>query len=717
MIDIFSQISYWGYSIAAFAFATIAIWQIHKLRQMNRQQVVLISALALTSLWALLTAVNTPFSIFSALGEVLRNLGWIGFMYVLLTTGEGRERIKPVRAMYAVLVVILVGTAVLDGLLPIILQDYEATEITFYTLLVLRMIVAVGALVLVHNLYTVSAPETRWGIRLPMTALAGMWIYDLNLYTIAYLTQQMPLELATMRGPAMALIAPIFALAAKRNSSWKLRLSRTVAFQSFSLFIIGGYLVIMVVIANALQLVGGDYTRFAQITLVFGMSISALLLLPSAKFRAWFKVKIAKHLFQHRYDYRSEWMRFTDTIGRPGGGAAPFHERVVQAIADITDSPAGLLLIPDDVGRLQLQARWNWKSMQQPKNICNPSTMGYFQSTGRIIELDRLRNTDEKPVNTDDKAVNADDELEAVPDWMLEEPSAWVIVPLVHFERLAGLAILARPRINRTLDWEDLDMLRVVGRQVASYLAESQGQEDLSEARRFDEFNRRFAFIMHDIKNLVSQLSLLARNAERHADNPEFRVDMIETLQSSVGKMNGMLARLSQHNKSKVAEPKPMKLGPVVSAIVKQKKLIHNVTVTGIEDVTVMADPSRVEQILSHIVQNAIDASDASDPVFINVHSTGTNAAIEVLDNGVGMSGEFIRSQLFRPFASSKEGGFGIGAYEAQTLAHEMHGRIDVESREGEGSRFTLLIPISIHDIEREPRSESDPEDIDEKAA
>src|SRR5690606_3473343 len=100
-------------------------------------------------------------------------------------------------------------------------------------------------------------------------------------------------------------------------------------------------------------------------------------------------------------------------------------------------------------------------------------------------------------------------------------------------DRLVGAVLLARPEIGRQLDWEDFDLLRIVGRQVASYLAEAQSQEALSEARRFDEFNRRFAFIMHDIKNLVSQLSLVARNAERHADNPEFRVDMVATLKNS----------------------------------------------------------------------------------------------------------------------------------------------------------------------------------------
>jgi signal transduction histidine kinase len=108
---------------------------------------------------------------------------------------------------------------------------------------------------------------------------------------------------------------------------------------------------------------------------------------------------------------------------------------------------------------------------------------------------------------------------------------------------------------------------------------------------------------------------------------------------------------------------------------------------------TVLADPARLEQSLAHLVQNAIDASEPGEPVRICFGLRGTEIAIDVIDSGAGMSAEFIRSRLFQPFASTKEGGFGIGAFEARTLIVGMGGRIEVESREGEGSRFTILLP------------------------
>jgi hypothetical protein len=108
--------------------------------------------------------------------------------------------------------------------------------------------------------------------------------------------------------------------------------------------------------------------------------------------------------------------------------------------------------------------------------------------------------------------------------------------------RTAGRRGRARaPRSPRRFDWEDFDLLRVVGQQLASYLAENAGQEALAEASRFDDFHRRIAFVMHDIKNLASQLSLLARNAELHAEKPEFRADMLVTLRNSADKLNALL--------------------------------------------------------------------------------------------------------------------------------------------------------------------------------
>ncbi|MBY8824680.1 XrtA/PEP-CTERM system histidine kinase PrsK [Sphingomonas colocasiae] len=678
-----ATIGIWSHAVAAGLFALLAAWQARR-GIAGAQIMALIGALALSAVWAFAAAAAGSWSVLGQGAETLRNMGWLGFMYLLLRQGRRGDEKFGVTLIYIAVALLGVGLMMVN-LAPLVLPVTEPTvEALFYLSLVLRMMSAVAALVLVHNLYTAAAPEARWGIRLVMFGLAGIWLIDLNIYTLAYLGGGWSSEAFMLRGCAMVVAAPVFGFALRRNERWQLRLSRTVTFQSLSLIALCAYLVAVVLVAGVIESVSGALARTVQAGFVMTATVAALALLPSPRFRAWFRVKLAKHFFRHRYDYRAEWIRFTDTLGRPGEGAVPLDVRVIKAVADITESPGGLLLVPGEADGLGVQAQWNWSSLDV-QGAGGDAGLAAHLASGRIVEFDALRHDDPRH----------DREAALLPQWMLGTPDAWALVPLVHFDRLQGAVLLERPPVDRALDWEDFDLLRIVGRQIASYLAEARGQEALSDARRFDEFNRRFAFIMHDIKNLVSQLSLVARNAERHADNPEFRADMVATLQSSVGKMNDLLARLSQHNKGRHEEPRRVSGQRIVEAVAAARNRQHPVVVMAVGDPMLIADPARLEQALGHLVQNAIEASPAGEPVLLSLVDKGAEIAIEVRDRGAGMSQEFVRSSLFKPFASTKEGGFGVGAFEARTLIAAMGGRIDVESREGEGTKFIVTLPAA----------------------
>lgn len=293
------------------------------------------------------------------------------------------------------------------------------------------------------------------------------------------------------------------------------------------------------------------------------------------------------------------------------------------------------------------------------------------------------------------RGINHHGEQAEVPAWLIEAEDAWALVPLIHFDRMVGAIVLARPRTARQLDWEDFDLLRVAGQQLASYLAEQAGQQALMDASRFDEFNRRMAFVMHDIKNLVSQLSLLAANAEKHADNPAFRADMLVTLRNSADKLGALLARLGRYGSGQVTDLAAIDLTALARAVTERFQPVHPVSLTRDAPVIVQGNREALEQALIHLVQNAIDASEPGYPVLIDVASDGLNGTIEVVDTGCGMSPEFVRTGLFKPFVSSKQGGFGIGAFEARELVRAMGGRVAVESREGLGTRFALTLPLT----------------------
>ena len=421
--------------------------------------------------------------------------------------------------------------------------------------------------------------------------------------------------------------------------------------------------------------------------LLGAMSLSAALLAMSRRVRGWLKVKLAKHLFEHRYDYRTEWLRFTDTLGRSGEDAPPLGDRIVKAFADIADAPGGLLLVADSGGAIGAAAEWSWPARNPPgarSSAMRPSG-ATIERRGRIVEFDAFRHGYGPP---EDRSI-------PVPQWMLDEPAIWAGIPLIHLDRLVGLVLLAAPEYRRPLDWEDFDLLRTAGRQAASSLAEAHGQEALSNAQRFEEFNRRFAFILHDVKNLVSQLSLVTRNAERHADNPEFRADMVATLKSSVGKMNDLLARLSPRSSARVQRVEAQPLRPVLTAAIATKRGDHDVKLIGDAGLWAEFDGPALEQAVGHLLQNAVEACSAAVPVTVRVSSRGGSAAIAITDKGVGMDSDFLRNRLFQPFSSTKPGGFGIGAFEARSLIAAMGGRLGVDSHPGKGTTFTILLPAA----------------------
>jgi putative PEP-CTERM system histidine kinase len=673
-------IAFLAHAVAALLFGILTVSEISAGRR-DRQRWVLAAACAATALWAVASAALDPTTLLAGYAETLRNVAWLGFMYALLRRGEGARRMWSLRAVYAALLLVAalqVGIGVSSRYLKL---DDDLAALLMQATFVMRMMFAIGALLLVHNLYTAAASGARAGIGLPMAALAAMFAYDLNLYTLSYLADGWMSWLVALRGVAMASLVPVLALSVRRNQGWSIRLSRTVAFRSLSLGIVAAYLLLTVLLSALLDAVGVSGAAIVQMGSLTLAAIAAVIILPSPQLRARMRVLLSKHMFAHRYDYRAEWLRFTDTLGRPGDVPAPLDMRVVKAIADITESPAGLLLVPEDAG-LAARAGWNWDMSRVPAFVPGEELVDLL-AQGRILELDPLRS----------EAKDSAEEARAIPAWILADGANWAIVPLIHFDRLAGAVLVARPPLARTLDWEDFDMLRVAGRQVASYLSEARGQEALSDAKQFDEFNRRFAFIMHDIKNLVSQLTLVTRNAERHADKPEFRADMIATLQSSTTKMNDMLERLSQHNTGRAEEPRSVVLGPLVTQLAGAKRIQHPVIVAGNMALCAMADPVRLEGALGHLLQNAIDASDPAEPVTITVLNQGEETGIEIADKGHGMTLDFVRGQLFRPFASTKDGGFGIGAFEARTIIVAMGGRVTVDSEPGQGTRFMIWLP------------------------
>ncbi len=697
---------HWANAGAAFCCALVAVWIMQRRARAavgaaDRKSNLVggdgraeILALWVSAGWAISVAGLGADAVVAGIGETLRNLAWLGVTYTLFARDGRHSSMAPVRPMLIVL-------ALLELLQPALLLLAwrfsalpEAESSILQLIVTFRLLVVIGALVMVHNLYVGAMGAARGMIRWTCAALALLWGYDLNYYTIAYLGSGhegwgFPLELTSLRGVALVAFTNLLAIGVVRQgSNQRLSPSRAVAFQSLSLLVIGIYLIVMVGASRSLAWLGAGPAHFVQLAFALGSTALCLAFLPSSRLRGWLKVTVAKHFFQHRYDYRAEWLRFSETIGRAGPTEPALPERVVKVLADIADAPCGVLIAPDDSGHLTVSARWQWRTLDIPAQVLPREAVAFFERDGFIVDLDAVR-----------AGIDHNGEKAIIPQWLIDEERAWAIVPLLHFGRLAGVVMLGRPSFARTLDWEDFDLLRVVGRQLASHLAEHASQHALLEAAQFEDFNRRIAFVMHDIKNLASQLGLLAHNAERHAENPAFRADMLITLRNASERLGGLLSRLSRYGAGGGTGDA---LGPVAVASLLERVAAGypgaRVTIEAPSSCIAVASSETLEQVLRHLVQNALDASESGCDVELRASVIGFEAVIEVIDFGCGMSAEFMRGSLFKPFVSTKPGGFGIGAFESRELVQAMRGRLEVESREGLGSRFVVRLPLALND-------------------
>ena len=259
-----------------------------------------------------------------------------------------------------------------------------------------------------------------------------------------------------------------------------------------------------------------------------------------------------------------------------------------------------------------------------------------------------------------------------LPDWLVRFSRLWLVVPLMQHEGLLGFIVLLRPRAPREIEWEDCDLLKTAGRQVASHLEQLQATEALFDARQFETFNRFSTYVVHDLKNLVAQLSLVVSNAAKHKHNPQFMEDAIHTVDHCVRKMNHLLTQLRMGRAQSRGEvEKSVNLAEVLQEAVSASQSREPVPVLSCRDtdLAIRADPTRMGTMVGHIIQNAQEATTQGGQVKVVMYRSDSHAVIEVQDTGCGMDPEFIRDRLFRPFESTKgKNGMGIGAYEVSRV-------------------------------------------------
>jgi putative PEP-CTERM system histidine kinase len=268
-----------------------------------------------------------------------------------------------------------------------------------------------------------------------------------------------------------------------------------------------------------------------------------------------------------------------------------------------------------------------------------------------------------------------------------------MILPLLLGVELIGFVVLDDPPLRFEPNYEDRDLLKTVGRHVATHIAQHDADRRLAESRQFEAFHRLTAFVMHDLKNLAAQLELIVANAQRHRHNPEFIDDVITTVANSTGRMQRLIEQL--RGRDVPAAIRSLPLAVIVARACERcgtraprpRLVVHE------PDLHVQADAERLVAAFEHLVRNAQDATREDGSVTVTAGAEGEHCVVTVADTGSGMTPEFIQERLFNPFDTTKgSAGMGIGAYQVREYVRSLGGSVEVTSLPGRGTTFAVKL-------------------------
>ena len=547
----------------------------------------------------------------------------------------------------------------------------------------LMMLLALSGLVMVEQLFRNLPEDSLWNAKPVCLALAAIFIFDLYVFSQGVLFKGLDADALRARPVVHALMVPLLWLATTRHRNWidKIRVSRKVVFHSATLVLAGLYMLFIAGVGYYVRFFGGDWGGALQLGLVFVSLVLAIALSVSHSLRAKLRVYLGKNFFRYRFDYREEWLKFTATLSSQADPQEA-GQSVVRGLAAMLESPAGALwLLRPDEDQYRQVARWNLPAISQTESQSS-HLVEFMLTTGWVVNLDEFQSVPGLYPGLQ------------LPSWMQQLAQAWLVVPLWQGKRLLGFVLLARPRTPVDVNWEVTDLLKTAGHQAASLLAQMQTTEALLESRKFEAFTRMSAFVVHDLKNIVAQLSLMVKNAKRLQGNPEFQADMLMTVENSLERMRQLMLQLRSSNTPDVPAfgVDLTKVAERLAAEAQQRGRHLKLDLS--TPVFTRGERERLERIIGHLVHNAMDATPPEMLVWMRVFREGSQACVEVGDQGCGMAEEFVQTRLFKPFQTTKEAGMGIGSYESFQYVRELGGRISVESEVGKGTVVHLSLPL-----------------------
>ena len=541
-------------------------------------------------------------------------------------------------------------------------------------------------MVLLEQLYRNADVKVKWAIWSLIIALGMATVFDFVLFAQAAMVNQLDFSYWYARGFIAAIGMPLILVSTRRIKDWSVDVfvSREVVFYSSMLLISGLYLLLLAIAGYVINYFGGAWGDVISIAfIILGGSVLAALLITE-RLRREVKVFITKHFFANKYDYRVEWLKSIEQL-EIGENNDCYHTATHIICSSLNIHQGALIkkITPSQYHPLYQQ---NFQLEQNELHFL-VAVDQFCQQHGWIIDIRELAMVEESyPGLVLDARACAQKNID-------------IIIPIFMNKSVYGFFLLALPEEQGVLNWEDRDLLFSISKQLSNYLSLNEANESLAESKQFDAFNRMSAFLVHDLKNIQAQLALINSNAKRHRDNPAFIDDVFETIDSATGRLDKVLTQL--RNKQVVeSTKKSTDVQTLIERVVEQRNIqLPHISAQLTIDSMISIDEETFFSVLNHLLQNAQEATNESGWVKISAEIISNNLHVAIVDNGCGMSMDFIKNRLFKAFDTTKgNAGMGIGVYEAKQFAESLGGTMQVTSFENEGSIFTLVIPCDNND-------------------
>jgi putative PEP-CTERM system histidine kinase len=533
-----------------------------------------------------------------------------------------------------------------------------------------------ASLVNLEKTLTSATSSELWRIKFEVLGIGVILTAYVLYFSQGVLFRSINMQAVPLRALVLTVAVGMMIVSGYRQSTAvRIQVSRQMAFKSIVLLTFGAYLLFVGLLGEGMQYLGIPFGKVVVAGIGLLLGIALVVIWMSGRFRRQAKVLLHKNFYQAKHDYRKQWLEFTSRLASSQDDDK-IQMVIIEAYCDIFGITSAMLYLYDEDRQAYFATATFGMSMQSEHFLRSSPLISYLYERQWVFS---------RP-----DGIGAIEESHRA---FMDKHQVSFVVPLYGEREIEGFIVLGPP-IDETerYNYEDFDLMKTIARQATVSILNQRLIEQVARLREVEAIGNISTFVIHDLKNHVAALSLLVDNARQYLDNPEFQQDMLRSLDNTVSRMQGLIGRLKNLGEKELLNVQRVDLLDLVYQCCAMVPGAH-VEVSGVATV-VRGDGDELQKVLLNFLINAVEASPAGSPVHVEVGSS-PSPFFRVIDQGCGMSQEFQRHGLFKPFVTTKKKGLGIGLFQCRRIVEAHGGRIEVQSEETRGSAFTVWLPES----------------------